>query len=135
MLFWFEFRPKVPIEETVTVATNEPMLRAPDEEDSGPVAPAKFVRTMKNADVIEGSAARFDVQVTGNPEPEVKWLKDGKPLKENRKFRFDEDDDGKFSLFVTEVEVDDEGLYKCVAFNNNGEASCEAELLVEGQYW
>lgn len=121
----------MPVEETVTVATDEPVSRAP-EEDSGPVAPPKFVRTMKSADVIEGSAARFDVQVTGHPEPGVKWLRDGKPLKENRKFRFDEDDDGKFSLFVTEVEVDDEGLYKCVAFNNNGEASCEAELLVEG---
>ena len=123
----------MPIEETVTVATNIPVSRAPDLEDGPPATPPKFIRTMRKAEVIEGSAARFDVKLTGSPEPEVQWLKDDKPVKENRKFRSDEDDDGVFSLFVNDVEVDDEGVYKCVATNIKGEVSCEAELLVEGK--
>ena len=123
----------MPIEETVTVATDIPVSRAPDLEDGPPATPPKFVRTMRKADVIEGSAARFDVKLTGSPEPEVRWLKDDKPLKENRKIRFDEDDDGVFSLFVNDVAADDEGVYKCEATNVKGEVSCTAELLVEGQ--
>ena len=111
------------------------MSRAPDLEDGAPATPPKFVRTMRKAKVIEGSAARFDVKLTGSPEPEVQWLKDEKPLKENRKFRFDEDDDGVFSLFVNDVEVDDEGVYKCKASNVKGEVSCTAELIVEGKFY
>lgn len=121
----------MPNEETVTVVTNIPVSREPDLEDGAPATPPKFVRTMRKAEVIEGSAAKFDVKLTGNPEPEVEWLKDDKPVKESRKFRFDEDDDGAFSLFVSDVEAGDEGVYKCVASNTKGEVSCEAELLVE----
>lgn len=123
----------MPVEETVTLATDIPVSRAPDLEDGPPETPPKFVRTMKKAEVIEGSAAKFDVKLTGSPEPEVRWLKDDKPLTEGRKFRFDEDDDGVFSLFVNEVVADDEGVYKCEASNIKGEVSCTAALEVEGQ--
>ena len=115
------------------VATDIPVSRAPDLEDARPASPPKFVRTMRKAEVIEGSAARFDVKLTGSPEPEVQWLKDDKLLEESRKFRFDEDDDGVFSLFVNDVEADDEGVYKCDASNIKGEVSCQAELIVEGK--
>ena len=123
----------MPIEETVTVATNIPVSHEPDLEDGAPATLPKFVRTMRKAEVIEGSAAKFDVKLTGHPEPEVEWLKDDKPVKESRKFRFDEDDDGVFSLFVNDVEAGDEGAYKCVASNTKGEVSCEAELLIESK--
>ena len=106
------FRPKIPIEETVTVATDIPVSRAPDLEDGPPASPPRFIHTMQKAEVIEGSAARFDVTLTGSPEPEVQWLKDDKPLKENRKFRFEQDDDGVFSLFVNDVEADDENSHE-----------------------
>ena len=117
----------------MTVATDIPVSRAPELETGLPATPPKFVRTMKKAEVIEGSAARFDVKLTGSPEPDVRWLKDDKPLKESRKFRFDEDDDGVFSLFVNDVVADDEGVYKCEASNPKGEVSCTAPLEVEGQ--
>lgn len=117
----------------MTVATDIPVSRAPDLEDGLPATPPKFVRTMKKAEVIEGSAARFDVKLTGSPEPEVQWSKDDKPLTEGRKYRFDEGDDGVYSLFVNDVEADDEGVYKCEASNIKGEVSCTAALEVEGQ--
>lgn len=123
----------MPVEETVTVATDIPVSREPELEDGPPATPPKFARTMQKAEVIEGSAARFDVKITGSPEPQVRWLKDDKPLKENRKFRFDEDEDGVFSLFVNDVVAEDEGVYKCEASNIKGELSCSAELTVEGQ--
>lgn len=123
----------MPVEETVTVATDTPVSRAPELEDGAPVTPPKFIRTMKKAEVIEGSAAKFDVKLTGNPEPEVRWLKDDKLLTEGRKIRFEEDDDGVFSLFVNDVVADDEGVYKCEASNVKGEISCTAELEVEGK--
>lgn len=36
---------------------------------------------------------------------------------------------------MIDVEVEDEGVYKCVVFNSNGEVLCEVEFLVEGKYW
>lgn len=125
------FRPKIPVEETVTVVTDIPVSRAPDLEDGAPATPPKFVRTIRNAEVIEGSAARFEVKIAGSPEPEVRWFKDDKPLKENRRLRFDEDNDGAFSLTVNDVKADDEGIYKCEAANVKGEIWCTAELIME----
>lgn len=115
------------------MATDIPVSRERELESGTPATPPKFDQTMQTAEVVEGSAARFDVTVTGSPVPKVRWLKDDKLLEENRKIRFDEDDDGVFSLFVNDVVVDDEGVYKCEATNVKGEVTCSAELIVEGQ--
>lgn len=134
MILVLSFSPKKPVDEQIVVmATDVPLSREPKLEDSALATPPQFSRTMQTAEVIEGSAARFDVKVTGSPGPEIRWLKDDKLLEENRKIRFDEDDDGVFSLFVNDVVTDDEGMYKCEATNVKGEVSCTAELIVEGQ--
>lgn len=127
------FSPKKPVDEDIVVmATDIPVSRERELESGTPATPPKFDQTMQTAEVVEGSAARFDVTVTGSPVPKVRWLKDDKLLEENRKIRFDEDDNGVFSLFVNDVVVDDEGVYKCEATNVKGEVTCSAELIVEG---
>lgn len=51
-----------------------------------PTSPPAFVKQLKDVYIVEGSCTRFDVKVTGMPEPEVTWYKDGQPLKqEDRK--------------------------------------------------
>ena len=117
----------------MTVATDVPVSREPDLVDNAPTMPPKFVRSIRKAEVIEGSAAKFDVRVSGNPEPEIVWYKDDKPLKQDSKFRFEEDNGGVFSLFVNDVVAADEGLFKCEASNIKGEVSCSAELVVESK--
>ncbi|XP_039503094.1 myosin light chain kinase, smooth muscle isoform X2 [Pimephales promelas] len=90
-----------------------------------------FSTVIKDVEVVEGSAARFDCKIEGYPDPEVVWYKDDQPIKETRHFQIDYDEDGNCSLVISEVNGDDDAKYTCKAMNSIGEAICTAELLVE----
>ncbi|XP_016300944.1 myosin light chain kinase, smooth muscle [Sinocyclocheilus anshuiensis] len=90
-----------------------------------------FSNFIKDVEVVEGSAARFDCRIEGYPDPEVVWYKDDQPIKETRHFQIDYDEDGNCSLVISEVSGDDDAKYTCKAMNSVGEANCTAELIVE----
>ncbi|KAI2660350.1 Myosin light chain kinase, smooth muscle [Labeo rohita] len=90
-----------------------------------------FSTVIKDVEVVEGSAARFDCKIEGYPDPEVVWYKDDQPIKETRHFQIDYDEDGNCSLVISEVNGDDDAKYTCKAMNSVGEATCTAELIVE----
>ncbi|KAM9804800.1 myosin light chain kinase, smooth muscle-like [Neosynchiropus ocellatus] len=90
-----------------------------------------FSSVIKDVEVVEGSAARFDCKIEGFPDPEVVWYKDEQPIKETRHFQIDYDEDGNCSLVISEVSGDDDAKYTVKAVNSLGEATCTAELLVE----
>ncbi|XP_075996672.1 myosin light chain kinase, smooth muscle [Genypterus blacodes] len=90
-----------------------------------------FSALIKDVEVVEGSAARFDCKIEGYPDPEVVWYKDDLPIKETRHFQIDYDEDGNCSLVISEVSGDDDAKYTVKAVNSLGEATCMAELLVE----
>ncbi|XP_022101402.1 myosin light chain kinase, smooth muscle-like isoform X2 [Acanthaster planci] len=86
---------------------------------------------LRDCEVFEGSAARFDCRISGFPEPQVYWYKDGREIKESRHFRIEFEGEDLCSLIIREAGPDDEGVYKCEARNPAGVACSEAELLVE----
>ncbi|KAM4608725.1 myosin light chain kinase, smooth muscle [Polymixia lowei] len=90
-----------------------------------------FSSVIRDVEVVEGSAARFDCKIEGYPDPEVVWYKDEQPIKETRHFQIDYDEDGNCSLVISEVSGDDDAKYTVKAVNSLGEATCTAELLVE----
>ncbi|XP_028993367.1 myosin light chain kinase, smooth muscle-like [Betta splendens] len=90
-----------------------------------------FSVVIKDVEVVEGSAARFDCKIEGFPDPEVVWYRDEHPIKETRHFQIDYDEDGNCSLVISEVSGDDDAKYTVKAVNSLGEATCTAELLVE----
>ncbi|XP_014196705.2 myosin light chain kinase, smooth muscle [Haplochromis burtoni] len=90
-----------------------------------------FSTVIKDVEVVEGSAARFDCKIEGYPDPEVVWYKDDQPIKETRHFQIDYDEEGNCSLVISEVSGDDDAKYTVKAVNSLGEATCTAELLVE----
>ncbi|KAG7214962.1 hypothetical protein INR49_022932 [Caranx melampygus] len=73
-----------------------------------------FSSVIKDVEVVEGSAARFDCKI-----------------EETRHFQIDYDEDGNCSLVISEVSGDDDAKYTVKAVNSLGEATCTAELLVE----
>ena len=92
----------------------------------------EFVEKMKPLTVSEGEAARFDVQLEGNPPPVVDWFKGKDKLEdEGRYVMMDDADEGKFTLIVEDTFPEDAGTYKCVATNEEGQASSKAALAVE----
>jgi hypothetical protein len=80
----------------------------------------------------EGEEVRFDVRITGNPQPKVEWYKDRTPLKDERRFvLIDDEEEDLFSLIIEDVHKDDADMYKCVAINEAGKSTCTSELSVK----
>lgn len=89
----------------------------------------EVVKPAETVEVEEGKPARIECQISGQPKPTVEWFKDSEKVKESKRVK-SESDDETFSLNFQETELDDEGDYKCVARNEFGSVSSQAELLV-----
>ena len=89
----------------------------------------EVIKPAETVEVEEGKPARIECQISGQPKPTVEWFKDSERVKESKRIR-PESDNETLSLNFKETELDDEGEYKCVARNEFGSASSQAELLV-----
>lgn len=96
--------------------------------DEAVVAP-EFVKKMTNIELCEGDLARFDVRVSGTPQPDIKWLKNDESLRGESRYEFLSDDD-MHSLELSNCLLSDAGTYRCTASNEAGETSCTGELTV-----
>ena len=96
--------------------------------DEAVVAP-EFLKRMNNIELYEGNLVRFDVRVSGTPQPDVKWLKNDTALEGEPRYEFLSDDD-MHSLELTNCLLSDAGTYRCIAANEAGQTSCSAELTV-----
>ena len=92
----------------------------------------KFIQPLKSQEVLKGSAAKLEVRITGEPEPDIEWFKDEYPIEEGGNFRIEFDDTDSCVLVINSARPEDEGLYWCVASNTFGKAISEAQLLVTG---
>lgn len=93
----------------------------------------KFLQPLKSQEVFEGSAAKLEVRLSGEPEPDIEWFKDEEPIEEGRNFRIEFDDTDGCVLVINSAKLEDKGMYRCVASNSFGKAISEAELLVTGK--
>ncbi|KAG8223452.1 hypothetical protein J437_LFUL001944, partial [Ladona fulva] len=77
----------------------------------------------------EGEKVRLDCIIVGQPEPEVIWYHDERPVKESPDFQLLFQGD-RCSLIIKEAFPEDSGEYKVVAINSAGEASSKCRLNV-----
>ncbi|XP_014601997.1 PREDICTED: uncharacterized protein LOC106785786 isoform X2 [Polistes canadensis] len=96
--------------------------------DMEPTEP-KIQLRLKDHEIFEGHAVRLDCVIVGQPEPEVIWYHNDKPVKESADFQLLFQGD-KCSLIIHEAYVDDAGIYKVVAINSGGETSSQCTLKV-----
>lgn len=76
--------------------------------------------------------ARLECAATGHPNPQIAWQKDGGtdfPAARERRMHVMPDDD---VFFITDVKLDDMGVYSCTAQNVAGSISANATLTVLG---
>lgn len=62
-----------------------------------PVKPA-FIKPIKDLKVIIGQPINLEAQIVGFPSPEVKWFKDGAPLRPSKTFNFVNQPNGVIGL-------------------------------------
>lgn len=81
---------------------------------------------------MKGSSVKLKVRISGEPEPDVQWLKGEQPIEDEGNVRIEFDDSNGCTLIINPCRHNDEGLYRCVASNDFGKAVSEAELVVTG---
>lgn len=88
-----------------------------------------------NQSIDQGTDVDFFCEVDGSPEPSASWFynNDILPLQNTSAVVITQS--GLTSrLSITNVNISDQGMYKCVATSNIGTASEEAELVVNSKF-
>ncbi|XP_013419361.1 titin-like [Lingula anatina] len=115
--------------DTAATSAEAPGL-PPEDERMKP----KFKKAPFDTKANEGDQVKFEIQVTGNPEPEITWFKGAQQIAaDGTKYTFVFADDEFMALIVKDLKLSDAGLYYCRAKNYVGEAEVKIKLEVKGQ--
>lgn len=90
----------------------------------------EFTKTIESLQRQEGAQGVFSYTVTGDPLPEVQWLKGTSHIQPSGFCIIVNNPDGSGFINIKSVKQEHSGIYTCKASNQYGEASCTAELLV-----
>ncbi|KAJ8985876.1 hypothetical protein NQ317_006250 [Molorchus minor] len=86
----------------------------------------EIVETPRDTQVVDVQDVNMTCKVLGAPNPNVKWIRNGKELTGGR-YEVQENGD----LLIHRVQFDDQGNYTCYAENKLGNASASARLDVK----
>ncbi|KAG9483580.1 hypothetical protein GDO78_009480 [Eleutherodactylus coqui] len=89
-----------------------------------------FIKTPRDNTIRTGTTARLECAADGHPSPEIAWQKDGGtdfPAARERRMHVMPDDD---VFFITDVKIEDMGVYSCTAQNSAGSVSANATLTI-----
>lgn len=90
-----------------------------------------FIERFEELVVPVNSTIRLTARVTGNPVPEITWLKNNVPLEPSERIQMSYDGDN-IELIINNANSEiDSGDYKCIAQNKVGKASHGAKVTVE----
>ncbi|XP_076009237.1 obscurin [Genypterus blacodes] len=112
-----------PEEEEEELYISEPMLQITD-------APPSIQVSTEDLCVEPGQSAVFTAIITGKPTPTIEWFKDGDELTASENVQIVQRG-ARCSVTIVCPEGEDRGIYTCVAYNDTGHASCQAQLTVE----
>ncbi|XP_050440788.1 obscurin isoform X49 [Adelges cooleyi] len=95
-----------------------------------PKAP-EFITPLKNSKVVEGFPAKFQIQLSGYPHPELSWTVNGSPLNvDGEKVKLTHGPDGLHYLLIEKTSPELTGKITVTASNDHGTISSEANLAV-----
>lgn len=92
-----------------------------------------FIKTPHDITSRTGTTARLECAAEGHPTPQIAWQKDGGtdfPAARERRMHVMPDDD---VFFITDVKIEDMGVYSCTAQNSAGSVLANATLTVLGK--
>ncbi|XP_071419034.1 myosin light chain kinase, smooth muscle isoform X2 [Pithys albifrons albifrons] len=92
----------------------------------------RFESHPQSLEASEGQEIKFRSKVSGKPKPDVKWFKEGRPVKAGEDVQIYEED-GIHCLWLKKACLRDSGSYSCTAVNPNGQTSTSWLLTVSNQ--
>ncbi|ESO99768.1 hypothetical protein LOTGIDRAFT_173546 [Lottia gigantea] len=93
------------------------------------VAPV-FNKKLEDQEVPEGATIELTVNVTGQPQPEITWLREGVTIQLNEHYETRHDTEGNFTLIIHDANTEDDAEFTCTATNKAGSVSTSADLYI-----
>ncbi|XP_036070170.1 immunoglobulin superfamily DCC subclass member 3 isoform X1 [Oryzias melastigma] len=90
-------------------------------------APPEFVQWPQSVSRPAGSSAVFTCVAQGVPDPHLIWLKNGKILTPGQNVKLTNNNS---TLALTQIMLEDEAIYQCIAENSAGTNQASARLAV-----
>ena len=92
----------------------------------------KITKLLKDESIIQGQDLTFSIEATGSPTPKLQWFFNDKPIPiDNARYQLVTPKDGNlYELKIKQVQPEDQGTYKVVLSNSEGEISSQATLNV-----
>lgn len=98
----------------------------------------KINKKLADQKVNEGETLSLKVEISGTPEPEVKWYKDGKQVDASADARIKISRDTKrkenYDLTLTLIKGSDGGVYEVRAENELGQVSCKSKVIILSKF-
>ncbi|XP_011159693.1 obscurin isoform X7 [Solenopsis invicta] len=94
------------------------------------VEPPTFLKRIGDCEIYRGMPAKFTACVTGNPEPDFEWYRNGDRLWPTDRIKMDQEG-SLLRLTIFNVDELDAGKYELKISNPHGEDSCCAEMVYE----
>lgn len=92
-----------------------------------------FSKELKDLKIVDGDTLTLSCIVIGDPEPQVTWTKNGKPLSSSEvvdlKYK-----NGIATLRINEVYPEDEGEYVCKATNSVGTTETKSKITIKRKF-
>ena len=88
----------------------------------------EFMQGLEDREATEGESLTMDVVINGNPAPEIKWFKNGKPLVSGGGITIEKESEMVHLLTIEKVDKNTTGVYECVISNRVGEAKSSGKL-------
>lgn len=93
-------------------------------------SPPKFKKQLRDQSIMTDETLKIDVEIQASPEPDVKWYKDGRQLKEGERIKYKHESGEIYQLLVEKVNTEDSGTYSCIATNELGQQSSSSAVTV-----
>lgn len=81
--------------------------------------------SFEQREVMASHRVELPCKALGHPAPKYRWLKDGRPLESDSRFR-----QGVTGLLIESAQPGDAGSYVCEVWNSYGNAEVAGRLLV-----
>ncbi|XP_065097401.1 contactin-2 [Paramisgurnus dabryanus] len=91
-------------------------------------AQPEWLQVMSDSEVEISSELQWSCAAAGKPRPAIRWLRNGQPLRTQDRV---EVNNGR--LKISNLALEDSGMYQCVAENKHGTIYSNAELRVQVQ--
>ncbi|KAI4489747.1 hypothetical protein M0804_003929 [Polistes exclamans] len=94
------------------------------------IEPPAFLKRIGDCEVYRGMQAKFTACITGIPEPEFEWFRNGDKLWQTDRIRMDQES-SLLRMTIANVDEMDAGTYTLKITNPHGSELCSAEMIFE----